>query len=245
MPRSLCAAKREIKEAVISSAASAADSCIAVAERVCEAVRGAKACKGKKNMEAGMGRKRRRTGQQTVGSAFCYKVLQLSGAPWRENTRRRWGCDELRGATGRGGVKATMNFEQNQSGLVVWLKYCCNCSDCPGRGMKKQTATADYVIILSDSFMLATFVHVQLGFVKNKINKNNLSKQTFSHDSSQRGCLLNLRAVQNAKRIKAGAFTVVLHNEFVTTSLQGSRCLQHNTPENSYLFGKKVCAWYN
>lgn len=69
MPRSLCAAKREIKETVISSAASAADSCIAVAEWACEAVRGAKGCKGK-TMEGGMGRRRRRVGQQTVGSAL-------------------------------------------------------------------------------------------------------------------------------------------------------------------------------
>lgn len=69
MPRFLCAAKREIKETVISSAASAADSCIAVTEWVCEAMRGAKGCKGeKKNMEGGMGRRRRRMGQQTVGS---------------------------------------------------------------------------------------------------------------------------------------------------------------------------------
>lgn len=40
MPRSLCAAKRQIKESVISSAASAADSCVAVAEAVGRAGRG-------------------------------------------------------------------------------------------------------------------------------------------------------------------------------------------------------------
>lgn len=62
-----------------------------------------------------------------------------------------WGCDEPRGATGREGVKATMNFEQNQSGLVVWLKCTTdyNCSDHQGRGMKQKTATADYGIIPS------------------------------------------------------------------------------------------------
>lgn len=118
MPRSLCAAKQEIKDTVISLAASAADSCIAVAEQVCEAVRKAKGCEGK-TMEGRIGRTRR-MGQQTVGST--YKVLQLSEALWRENRRGRWGCDELRGATGRGGVKATMKFEQNELSLVVWLK---------------------------------------------------------------------------------------------------------------------------
>lgn len=94
MPRSLCAAKREIKETVISSAASAADSCIAVAEWVCEG--GAKGCREKMWREGWQ-----RMGQQTVGSTLWYKVLQLSEALWRENTRGRWGCDELRGTTGR------------------------------------------------------------------------------------------------------------------------------------------------
>lgn len=44
-----------------------------------------------------------------------------------------------------------MNFEQNQLGLVVWLKCATdyNCSDHQGRGMKQKTATADYGIIPS------------------------------------------------------------------------------------------------
>lgn len=40
MPRSLCAAKRQIKETVISSTASAADSYVAVAERAGGAAEG-------------------------------------------------------------------------------------------------------------------------------------------------------------------------------------------------------------
>lgn len=47
--------------------------------------------------------------------------------------------------------------------------------------------------------MITAFVHLQLGSVKNKINKNSSSKQSSSQDS-----LLNPRKVQNAKRIKAG-----------------------------------------
>lgn len=53
MPRSLCAAKREIKGTVISSAASAAESCSAAAEWVCEG--GAKGCQGKKRWREGWG----------------------------------------------------------------------------------------------------------------------------------------------------------------------------------------------
>lgn len=69
MPRSLCVAKRQIKETVISSAASAADSCVAVAEGGGGAGRGytsAKCLKGESGRE-GRGRRRRRMGQQTVG----------------------------------------------------------------------------------------------------------------------------------------------------------------------------------
>lgn len=66
MPRSLCAAKRQIKETVISSTASAEDSYVAVAEWVVGAGRGdtsAKCLKG----ELGWGTRRGWMGQLTIG----------------------------------------------------------------------------------------------------------------------------------------------------------------------------------
>lgn len=69
MPRSLCAAKQQIKEAVISSPASATDSCIAVQSGwwSWEGFTLQQRMSKGRIWQGGMGRRRGRKGQQTVG----------------------------------------------------------------------------------------------------------------------------------------------------------------------------------
>lgn len=225
MPRSLCAAKREIKETVISSAASAGDSNSRVGLWSREGgYAPAKGCKGKtaEGGREGWGR----IGLQTVGSTLWYKVLQLSEALWRESTRGRWGCDEPRGATGREGVKATMNFEQNQSGLVVWLKCATdyNCSDHQGRGMKQKTATADYGIIPSatHSWLLCLCTFNQ--FLSK--NKNQTAKTTVSEAASW--CVFTEdHNVSNTENIK---------NPFLSLKNKAAPCQDAVCPNSSLVY---------
>ena len=109
MPRSLCAAKRQIKETVISSTASAADSFVAVAEGPVEMRRrggytSTKCRRGKSQNGGVKGRRRGEDRAARCGSAPWYKALQLSQTLWREKQagvqgmrtameNKKWGKD--------------------------------------------------------------------------------------------------------------------------------------------------------
>lgn len=99
-----------------------------------------------------------------------------------------------------------MNFEQNQSGLVVWLKCATdyNCSDHQGRGMKRKTATADYGKIPSatHSWLLRLCTFNQF-LSKTKI-KNESIKQP--RQQSARSCCVftedhNVSSTKNIKTL--------------------------------------------
>lgn len=97
MPRFFCAAKRQIKETVISSTASAADSYVAVVEGASgagEEVEGIlqQSVKEEIHGKRDEGEEKGKDRATHCGSTPLYKVLQLSRTLWRETQtgRGRW-----------------------------------------------------------------------------------------------------------------------------------------------------------
>lgn len=133
MPRSLCAAKWQIKETVISSAASAADSYAATA--VCasgaeEERRGTLQQSVEWENQGGSDEGEEKDGATHRRSTPWYKVLQLSQTLWRETqSGRRWGqwqrMKVRQKITRRIGVTATLKLQETELDTAVWLN-CAN-----------------------------------------------------------------------------------------------------------------------